>query len=195
MDDHPMTDEELMHEYAQGDAQALGLIFERYKALILNFCLRILRNRADAEDITAEVFMVLCSNKYKPQANAKFSTWLYTIARNACISRIRQKKNVFSIWVRNNREGDYKQMDVADNKMLPREEIEQKERAVAIQNALTKLPLIQKEAIVLREYQNLNYDEIAKVLNCSLAKVKILIFRAREQLRQELPSLIQEGKS
>ena len=194
MDDHPMTDEELMHEYAQGDAQALGLIFERYKTAILNFCLRILRNRADAEDITAEVFMVLCSNKYKSQTNAKFSTWLYTIARNACISKIRQKKKMFSMWVKNNSEGGYEEMDLVDNKILPREEVEQKEKAAIIQKALTKLPLIQKEAIVLREYQGLNYDEIAKVLDCSLSKVKILIFRAREQLRQELPSLIQEGR-
>ena len=80
-------DEELIIEYQQGSEEAFEMLFQRYKKPILNFALRILGNRADAEDITADVFLIRFTKKnlYKP--DAKFSTWLFTVARNACITK------------------------------------------------------------------------------------------------------------
>ena len=91
MDDHPLTDSQLMHELIAGNAQALEVVFGRYKNAIFNFCLRILRNRSDAEDITSDVFIALCSAQYKERENVKFSTWLFTIARNQCVSKFGRK--------------------------------------------------------------------------------------------------------
>ena len=190
MDRFNKNDEDLIQEYQQGDKEALSMIFCRYKRPILNFCLRILGNRADAEDVTGEVFLVLFSRKYVYQPEAKFSTWLYTIARNLCITRIRKKRKFLSFWVKKHQADELDYWDMADDKELPSEELQKKEMEGHVKKAITRLPVEQKEAIIFREYHDLSYEEIAQVLGCSLEKVKILIFRARERLRRELPSFI-----
>ena len=191
MDAHPKTDEELMHEYAQGDAQALSLLFSKYKEPVFNFCLRILRNRSEAEDVTSETFMALLNKKYVRQSSAKFSTWLYTIARNTSISRIRKKQKLFSLWTKN-KEGQDTLMDVVDTTPLIRDEMESRQKNNMLEDSLKRLPTDLKEALVLREFHDLSYEDIAQVLGCSLAKVKILIFRAREVLRQKFLASLKE---
>ena len=186
-------DEEIMLEYQSGQEEAITMIFERYKNSILNFCLRILGNRADAEDVTGDVFLSLFSKRYTYDPKAKFSTWLYTIARNSCIDRIRKRKNFVSIWFTQKEDGRVDQWDIEDAQDLSREELGKKEMAAQVRLAISKLPLEQKEAIVLREYHSLSYEQIAVILNCSLEKTKILIFRARERLREELSAFLKEG--
>ncbi|MCA9403583.1 MAG: sigma-70 family RNA polymerase sigma factor, partial [Candidatus Omnitrophica bacterium] len=85
------------------------------------------------------------------------------------------------------------QWDVPDHADSSAELLQKKERARHVQQAILRLPYQQREAIVLREYHRFSYDEIAKILNCSLTNVKQLIFRGRERLRTELASYIQEG--
>ena len=191
MDDQHQ-EENLIKEYLSGNQEALAMIFELYKNRILNFCLRILGNRADAEDVTADVFLALFSQKYTHNPQAKFSTWLYTVARNSCISRIRKRKNFVSLWFTSNEGEVADAWDIPDTNPLSREELDQREISSEVRKAISKLPLEQREAIVLREYHSLSYEEIAKVLHCSLEKVKILLFRAREQLRTQLSSFIKE---
>ena len=169
------------------------MIFMRYKNPILNFCLRILGNRPDAEDVTGEVFLALFSKQYTFKPEAKFSTWLYTIARNNCIDRIRKKRNLVSLWFQSKRDDGWEALEIMDSNDLSAEALEKKEMARRVRLAIQALPLEQKEAIVLREYQALSYEQIAQVLDCSLEKAKILIFRAREQLRNHLSSYIKEA--
>ena len=169
------------------------MIFMRYKNPILNFCLRILGNRPDAEDATGEVFLALFAKQYTFKPEAKFSTWLYTIARNNCIDRIRKKKNLVSRWFSSKSDDELIEWDVADTRDISSEMLAKKEMAKHVQLAIQMLPLEQKEAIILREYQSLSYEQIAQVLNCSLEKTRILIFRAREQLRNQLSSYIKES--
>ena len=185
-------DEDLMLDYIQGDTEALTTIFHRYKKPLLNYALRILGNRADAEDVLSEVFMVIFSKKYQYNPNAKFSTWAYTVTRNMCISRLRQKKNILSLWFRNEETDEMEPWEIADSKDLPPEDLQRAETIQHIRNAIQKLPLPQREALVLREYQHLNYEEISKILHCSLENVKILIFRARQNLSKTIPSFIKE---
>lgn len=184
-------DEEIMLEYLEGNVEVADIIFQRYKNRILNFSIRLLGNRADAEDVTGEVFLALFSKKYTFNPNAKFSTWFFTVARNSCITRIRKRKNVVSMWF-TSKAGKLQEMEIEDSSQLSRDELVKKEREKKVRLAIASLPLEQKEAIILREYQKLSYDEISQILNCSLQKVKILIFRAREQLRAELTSLLKE---
>src|SRR5262245_57713024 len=89
------TDEELILDYKQGEKAAMETIFMRYQRPILNFALRFMGNRADAEDVASEVFIGLLQNKeaYAPRIGAKFSTWLYTVARNSCLSKIRKRRD------------------------------------------------------------------------------------------------------
>ncbi|MCB9771800.1 MAG: RNA polymerase sigma factor [Candidatus Omnitrophica bacterium] len=165
---------------------ALEGIFTRYKKPVFNFALRFLANRAEAEDVASDVFFAVMSGKYHYTPKAKFSTWLFTVTRNACISRIRNSKKFFSLWFKSE-EGDDQQMQLPDHNTLPApDELIKKEQSVFIERALAHLPLGQREAIILKEFQDMSYEEIAKVLNCSLSNVKILIFRGRENLRREI---------
>jgi len=169
------------------------MLFERYKKPILNYALRVTGNRADAEDVVSEVMLAVFVKKDMYQPIAKFSTWIFTITRNNCVTKLRKRKNIFSLWVRNET-GEEELLDPADPAAaLPDELVKEKEMTAQIKKAIEKLPETQREALVLREYQDLSYEEISQVLGCSLDNVKILIFRARERIRQELSSFMVEG--
>ncbi len=189
------SDEEILKDYLNGnDERAAQMIFVRYKTRVLNFCLRMLGNRADAEDVTADAFLVLFDRKYAHASGTKFSTWLYTVARNRCISQIRKRKNLVSIWFSSRGSEGYDAWDPEDPQDIAGRQLEKKEEAVLVRHAVKQLPYEQREAVVLREYHQLNYEEISQILNCSLEKVKVLIFRGRERLRAELSSLIKEDQ-
>ena len=84
---------------------------------------------------------------------------------------------------------------MVDPGMIARDQLSQKEMQVIIQNAVASLPKEQKEALLLREYQGFSYDEISQVLECSIEKVKVLIFRARQHLKETLPPVVlEEGR-
>lgn len=186
------SDEDIMKEYQSGDSGAVSDIFQRYKIRILNFCFSLLGNRADAEEAAAEVFLALVADKNSYDVSRTFSTWLYTIARNKCVNRIRQKKNIVSLWVPSRSGSDYEMMDAPDTTPHSREALSRQEVSVSVRRAIAKLPDEQKEAITLRQYHGFSYQQISDILGCSLEKVKILIFRAKEQLRVELASFVKE---
>lgn len=186
------TDEELMLAYVRGDMDSLEEIFQRYKKRLLNYALRMLRNLADAEDVVGEAFYILTRDKncYKPEA--KFSTWLYTVAHNLCIDKLRARKRQVFMWIKGDRQ-DSRYAEFTDIKPLADEVLEEKDRAVYVKKAIQKLPLLYREALILREYQELSYNEISEVLSCSVSKVKVLVFRARERLRREIIPIIKEA--
>ena len=186
------NEEELIQEYISGNPEATAMIFERYKSRVFNFCLRILGNRADAEDATGEAFLAVFEKKYSYDPKARFSTWLFTVARNCCIDRIRKKRFTVSLWFTGHNGGTQK-FEAVDGKELPGQELAEAESAQRVRQAIARLPVEQKEAIILREYHDFSYEEIAQILKCSLEKVKILIYRARENLKGDLISLQEEG--
>lgn len=178
------ADEKLMKQFQEGDSQALSILYERYKSRILNFCLRILGNRSDAEDVTGNVFLAFFSGKYQPRLDARFSTWLFTVARNRCFDILRSRKGDISAEV----------IALADHRPVPSAGLEHKERAMRIREAIGQLPDEQREAMILRSYHGFSYAQIADVLHCSVDKVKVLLFRAREQLRGEMNSFLKEDQ-
>jgi RNA polymerase sigma-70 factor (ECF subfamily) len=188
-------DEELMMEYqTEGEPEAIKVLYFRYRTRILNFCHRILGNRADAEDVTGEVFLTLFSRKYRYDPQAKFSTWLYTVARNSCITRLRKRNTLVSVWFASRGSTTHEQWDIEDGGDLAEEQLGKREAASRVRRAIRQLPDEQREAILLREYHRLTYDEISRILHCSLEKVKVLIFRGREHLREELKAFIEEER-
>ncbi len=182
-----VSDEELMVRYQAGHKQAVETIYLRYKYRILNFCWRMLGNRAQAEDVASEIFMSLFTSAYKMQPDVKFSTWFYTIARNHCVDvlrlRCRQKTG----------EIDERSVERLDAPKDARDALLVKESESHLRAALDKLSDEQKQAIVLQYYEGLSYNEIAGVLGCSLDKAKVLIFRAKENLSLHLAFLLKEG--
>lgn len=178
-----------------GDKGAMEEIFQRYKKPILNYSLRLLKNLADAEDTAAETFCIITAKKdyYKP--GAKFSTWIFAIAHNICIDKIRKRKKTVFMWFkRKNEENGYEMLDIPDSRPTSNERLEEEDAASLVKGAIETLNLELKEAIILREYHNLSYEEISQVMHCSLSKVKILIFRAREKLKTELVPFIKEAQ-
>ena len=189
-----MSDEELIQKFYEGDREALAVIFERHKEGVFNFALRIVANRADAEDIISDVFSRVCDGRGRFTPNARFKTWLYTIARNACIDKIRSRRKWGSMWLQKQDSEEHSQMDFPSSGENASDALQRKETVYHIQSAINELPSDQKEALVLREFQDLAYDEIAQILGCSLANVKVLIYRARVQLKDNIPAFIKEGR-
>ena len=189
-----MTDEELIQSFYHGNQGALAVLFERHNQGVFNFACRMLGNRADAEDTASEVFSRLCTSQGKYSPNAAFKTWLYTIARNMCLDKIRNRTKSGSLWVKKQETDTYEQIDIPSQQDGPAHNLEKKEIAQHIKAAIEQLPSDQREAIILREYEELSYDEIANILGCSLANVKVLIYRARTQLKTTIPSFIKEGQ-
>ena len=182
-----------MIDYQAGDQDAMQVIFYRHKMPILNFCLRLLGNRADAEEIAGDVFLTLITHKDTFKPEAKFTTWIYTIARNKCISLLRRRKFTVSFpSFQSQKETENPEAKIPSPNDSPHEELIRTEAATQIRQAIDRLPYEQREAIVLREYHDFSYEEISAILNCSLSKVKILIFRAKERLRIDLTSFLQE---
>jgi len=185
------TDEEIITEFKDGKTESASLLFDKYKSRIFNFSLRILGSRADAEDVTGEVFLALFAGKYTFDPKAKFSTWLFTVARNSCFSLIRKRKNVSGL-CSTNREGGRFEIQIQDSNDNSRETLEKNEAKLMVTKMISQLPLEQREALVLREYEKMSYQEISHTLNVSLENVKILIYRARETLKVQLSSFLNE---
>jgi RNA polymerase sigma-70 factor (ECF subfamily) len=188
------TDEQLMEEFNNGNIPALEEIFQRYKKPLLNFAIRILGSLAEAEDAVSETFYILLRKKQAYEPCAKFTTWVYTVLRRRCIDRIRARKRLFFPWFRKDGSDEYEEMDIPDLKPLPFENLERQDMAYAVKEKIGRLPLAYREALILREYNKLGYAEIARVLDCSVEKVKVLIFRARERLKDELLPIMEEAR-
>ena len=185
-----LSDEELINGFYLGRERFFDELFSRYKGKIFNFALRLLDNRADAEDATADVFLKLYENRWSYEPRAKFSTWLFAVTRNACLSRIRQKKPVLSMWFK--KDGEDKSFDVPDEQDGPQDEMIKRDVQRQVQEALAKLPMDQKEVLVLREFQQFSYQDIAQITGLSLNNVKVMIHRARVSMQTLLPSSLKE---
>ncbi len=184
------SDEQLMLEYKRGNAEAMDEFLKRYKNPLFRFIYRMSRNTAEAEEITQEVFMRVHEyrNSYRP--TGKFSTWLFGIAHNLYVSRLRKRKP-FLPWPTRPDNPD-EQADFASPALSPMETAASQELSEAIRQCIGELPFLQREALILREYEGLDYEEISEILHKPLGTVKTLIYRARMALRDMLVPLIDE---
>lgn len=184
------SDEQLMMAYQQGDSTAMDEFLRRYKNPLYRFIYRLSRNAAEAEEVTQEVFMRVHEYRSSYRPVGKFSTWLFGIAHNICISRLR-KRRPFIPWPARRDDPD-EQADFPSPQLSPMETAVSEELSEAIRQCIKELPFLQREALILREYEGLDYEQIAQILNKPLGTVKTLIYRARMTLRDMLIPLIDE---
>jgi RNA polymerase sigma-70 factor (ECF subfamily) len=189
-------DAALMLRVKQGDTAAFTTLVEKYKQPVMNLAWRTLRDETEAEDLAQNVFVQAWKSAHRYQATAKFSTWLFTIARNLCLNEIRRRVRHPAESLAQTRDDSDEQplyqvvdkrISAAPEEML-RGELERK-----VDEALLALPENQRTALGLCRQEELSYEEIAVVLGCSLSATKSLIHRARETLKARLKPYLHSG--
>jgi len=162
----------------------------------LNFIYRTLRDETEAEDLAQNVFLQVYKSRSRYRRTAKFSTWLFTIARNLCLNELRRRSRhpAESIEETHADKEDQPQRQYEDkSQMAPPEKLLHGELAQKIEEALAELPENQRSAILLCRQNELSYEEIAEVLDCSLSATKSLIHRGRETLKEKLKRYLSTG--
>ncbi|MBM7606659.1 RNA polymerase sigma factor SigW [Metabacillus litoralis] len=174
----------------KGDQNAFAEIVDLYKDKIYQLCYRMLGNAHEAEDIAQEAFIRSYVNIHTYDMNKKFSTWLYRIATNLCIDRIRKKKPDYYLDAEiSGTEGLTMYSQVASQDALPEEELETIELQETIQKEILKLPDKYRTVIVLKYIDELSLIEISEILDIPVGTVKTRIHRGREALRKQLRHL------
>ena len=183
------TDEELIARFQKGDNYAFDLLVKRYKDPLLNFVFRFLNDATEAEDIVQETFLRLFKNKHYYKEVAKFSTWIYTIAGNLAKTELRRRRRrkFFSISHFMSQDKDY---DIPDEGRTPEQDANSMVTDSIIQEAIQKLSPKFKEVILLRDIQELSYEEIAQIVDVPLGTVKSRVNRARLKLQEDLKDLV-----
>ncbi|MBM7686418.1 RNA polymerase sigma factor [Defluviitalea raffinosedens] len=174
----------LVNKAKNGNIAAFEELITAHEVKIYNIAYRMFHNEEDAKDLSQEIFIKVFENIGKFKGNSSFSTWLYRIATNTCIDELRRRKGkeTYSIDAEVETDEGNMKREYSDLKPNPEEMAINKEVSIQIQNAMDHLSEEHKTAIILRDLQGLEYNEISEILECSLGTVKSRISRARRQL-------------
>ena len=191
-----MKEEELIRKIQQGDSRAFGEIVARYEKKVYNLGLKFLHNREDAEDILQETFLSVFKSIKNFKGKSSLSTWIYKIAVNNALMRIRKRENREFVDL-----DDYTidfgkdYSDVApDIPVEPLNELLQKEFKDKLDTYIDSMPENYKSVFLLRDMENLSTKEVSEILGISQPAVKSNLHRARIFLRDKLSDYILEKK-
>jgi RNA polymerase sigma-70 factor (ECF subfamily) len=175
----------LMLRVADGDRSAFENLVLKYQKAILNTAFRFTGNPAVAEELAQDVFVRVyrAASGYRPEA--RFSTWLFTIVRNVCMN-YRSREGKYDLQM----DSELKQEMAAVDQPDPEESLIRIERRRKVRDAVKSLPETLRLPLILHQFQHLSYEEVAEVLEVSLAAVKVRIHRARIALVDELKELL-----
>jgi len=188
-----------MLDVKAGDEQSFELLLQRYRTPLVNFLYRMVRAREEAEDLAQEVFLRVYRARKDYVPSAKFTTWLFRIATNLALNSVRDNRHqrmeisLDAPVTIDSEDGDEKPLDVAEKHPNIEQHLVEEERRKMIRHSIDKLPEKQRAAVLLHKYQELDYGDIAKILECSESALKSLLFRAYETLRVELAPLVARG--
>ena len=197
MADQADPDAVLMLRVKRGDRAAFAALVEKYKQPLFNFVFRTLRDEIETEDVAQNTFLQVWKSRARYQRTAKFTTWLFTIARNLCLNEIRRRSRhpAESIEEAHAEHDDQPRQQYEDKAHIAApEKLLHRELAGKIEEALAELPENQRTAILLCRQDELSYEEIAGILDCSLSATKSLIHRGRETLKEKLKRYLQTGE-
>lgn len=186
----------LMLRVKRGDREAFEQLVNKYKQPVTNLIYRTLGDATEAEDLAQNVFVQVYKSAHRYKVSAKFTTWLFTIARNLCLNEIRRRSRhpADSLDAPHPEHEDQPLRQFEDAKTFsPPDALLHGELEQNIQQALSELPENQRLAILLCRQDELSYEDIARVLGCSLSATKSLIHRGRETLKQKLKPYLRTG--
>jgi RNA polymerase sigma-70 factor (ECF subfamily) len=188
------SDVQLMLDVKAGDEASFELLLRKYRSPLLNFLYRMVRDKAVAEDLAQEVFLRVYRAREEYAPSAKFTTWMFRIATNLALNSVRDNRHrqmeISMDQPADSGEEYSRTWEVPDRAPSVEQELVARSRAELILKAIHALPEKQRAAVLLHKYQELDYDEIARVLECSESALKSLLFRAYETLRVQLAPLV-----
>jgi RNA polymerase sigma-70 factor, ECF subfamily len=178
-------DAELMVRVREGDSASFRLLLERHRGPVIHFVYRMVLNQAIAEELAQEVFLRVYRSRASYEPTAKFTTWLFRIATHLALNWIRDGRNEKS---QDSLDDDTPGVSrqVADRQPTIEQTMIRQVRLKEIRQAIEILPAKQRAAVIMHKYEEMEYCQIARVLNCSESAVKSLLFRAYETLRSRL---------
>ena len=197
MPDRSDPDAALMLRVQRGDHGAFTDLVGKYQQPVYNFILRTLRDETEAEDLAQATFVQVWKSAKRYHVSARFSTWLFTIARNLCLNEIRRRSRqpADSLDGFAHSEDEHSAPQIEDRSAPnPPGQLLHGELESKLAEALGDLPENQRTAILLCQREELSYEEIAAVLGCSLSATKSLIFRGRETLKARLKAYLKTGE-
>ncbi|MBD8497607.1 MULTISPECIES: RNA polymerase sigma factor [Paenibacillus] len=184
-----MTDSLIIREIKEGNTDLYADLMNRYHRKVLAFIYHMLRNsqlELLAEDLCAETFYKAYRSLHTfREAEASFSTWLYTIARNTVLSELRKQRSL-----QVSLDEDNSIVPEAPKELTPEYTALRNEKVQLVREAINNLPDKQRSAIILREYDQLDYQEIANQLGQTVSSVKSLLFRARTSIKCQMEGYI-----
>lgn len=185
------SDQELITECLDGQTRAFGDLVLRYQDRIYNMLVNVLGSSEDARDAAQETFVSAFQKLNTFRGRSAFYSWLFRIAMNCALSRQRKRRRVpVSIEAVRERSGDEPADPHADSR--PGFSLEATERQTAVRAALAELPEEFRTVLVLKEMEDLKYEEIAEIIGCPIGTVRSRIHRARAELRDRLVPLLSE---
>ena len=192
------SDVQLMLGVKAGDEFSFELLLHRYRTPMVNFLCRMVGDAATAEDLAQEVFLRVYRAREAYEPSAKFTTWMFRIATNLALNSRRDNRHIqrqisLDAPAPGALEEDAAPLDFADERPNVEHELVARDRAAVIRRAIEALPEKQRAAVLLHKYQELDYDQIGQILNCSESALKSLLFRAYETLRVSLAPLVETG--
>lgn len=187
-----LTDEELIKEFQDNNTlEAYEYLVKRYKDPLMNFVYRFVGDRDSCTDIVQETMIKFYLNKDSYRSFAKFSTWIYTIAANLAKNELKRRKRRTILSIDNS--DDEKSPQIEDKMYLSPDKITDGEiKNEMIQKALLKVKPVYREVVILRDIQDLSYEEISEITGLAIGTVKSRINRGRIQLQKLLKNIYKE---
>ncbi|HKX33214.1 MAG TPA: sigma-70 family RNA polymerase sigma factor [Blastocatellia bacterium] len=184
-----ISDDQIIERTLAGETDAFSLLVRRWERPIYGLSLRMLGRDEDARDVCQETFIAAFRNLRKFRGEAKFSSWLYRIALNACHSRLRKQNHAFEQSIdQEDDEGHKCELIDTEAEVLP-ERLHRDQRAVIVRRALQALPAEMRQVIIMKEYEELTFAEIAEILQVPVSTVKSRLYTGLQQLRTRLEKI------
>jgi RNA polymerase sigma-70 factor (ECF subfamily) len=173
---------DLVLRHLSGDPRAFTEIVGRYEDRLLRFTTRVIGDRARAEDLVQETFLRVSRHLHRFDTSRNFATWVYTIVSNLTKNEIRSRQRSPLVFFESTRAADDDErgpMQFADHRSRPDHLLANRDLADLVERTMARLPLIYRDALVLREIEGRSYDEMCVILDCGLGAVKSRLHRAR----------------
>jgi RNA polymerase sigma-70 factor (ECF subfamily) len=172
-----ISDQHYIDKILRGDTNAFTALVDRYKDMIFSLSLKMVKNREEAEEVAQDTFIKIFNSLSKFKGDSKFSTWIYKIAYNTCLDRLKKnKKENLNISIDEFSAHLIKTMDNALSAL------EDKERKQKIQNCLNLLPGDENFLLTLFYFEEQSLEEIGKIMSINANNVKVKLFRSRQKL-------------